>query len=134
VVPLRAAHGLLAVAMEDPSDSEALAAVEFVSSNRVLPLMATARGIREAIATQGHAIVTLDLLAQRDAGWVGQALSAPRGSRSLSTWLKSRLGLEGLRLEVVRTRARRTRTLEEPSARDRPDALPVLGTVRLQAA
>ena len=50
VVPLRAAHGLLAVAMEDPSDSEALAAVEFVSSNRVLPLMATARGIREAIA------------------------------------------------------------------------------------
>ncbi len=50
VVPLRAAHGLLAVAMEDPSDSEALAAVEFVTSNRVLPLMATARGIREAIA------------------------------------------------------------------------------------
>lgn len=50
VVPLRAAHGLLAVAMEDPSNSEALAAVEFVSSDRVLPLMATARGIRDAIA------------------------------------------------------------------------------------
>ena len=50
VVPLRAAHGLLAVAMEDPSDSDALAAVEFLSGNRVLPLMATARGIREAIA------------------------------------------------------------------------------------
>jgi uncharacterized flavoprotein (TIGR03862 family) len=62
---------------------------------------AASAGIREAIATQGHAIVTLDLLAQRDAGWVGQALSAPRGSRSLSTWLKSRLGLEGLRLALM---------------------------------
>ena len=50
VVPLRAAHGLLAVALADPSDSDALAAVEFLSGNRVLPLMATARGIREAIA------------------------------------------------------------------------------------
>ena len=50
VVPLRAAGGLLAVAMEDPSDSEALAAIEFVTSDRVLPLMATARGIRDAIA------------------------------------------------------------------------------------
>ncbi|HWS79184.1 MAG TPA: hypothetical protein VN205_12510, partial [Thermomonas sp.] len=50
VVPLRAAHGLLAVAMEDPSDNEALSAIEFVSSDRVLPLMATARGIRDAIA------------------------------------------------------------------------------------
>jgi hypothetical protein len=51
VVPLRAAHGgLLAVAMEDPSDSEALAAVEFVTTNRVVPLMGSARGIRAAIA------------------------------------------------------------------------------------
>lgn len=50
VVPLRAAQGLLAVAMEDPSDSEALAAVEFVTTNRVLPLMASTRGIRAAIA------------------------------------------------------------------------------------
>ena len=50
VVPLRSANGLLAVAMEDPSDSEALSAVEFVTSDRVLPLMATARGIRDAIA------------------------------------------------------------------------------------
>ena len=50
VVPLRSANGLLAVAMEDPSDSEALSAVEFVTSDTVLPLMATARGIRDAIA------------------------------------------------------------------------------------
>ena len=51
VVPLRSANGLLAVAMEDPADSQALSAVEFVTSDRVLPLMATARGIREAKPT-----------------------------------------------------------------------------------
>ena len=49
-VPLRAAHGLLAVAMEDPSDSDALAAIEFVTPDRLLPLRATTRGIRDAIA------------------------------------------------------------------------------------
>jgi type IV pilus assembly protein PilB len=50
VVPLRAAHGLLAVAMEDPANSEALAAIQFVSSDAVVPLVATERGMRDAIA------------------------------------------------------------------------------------
>ena len=50
IVPLRAKDGFLAAAMEDPSNSEALAALEFVSKDRLLPLVATARGIREAIA------------------------------------------------------------------------------------
>ena len=50
VVPLRIHGGLLAAAMEDPSDSEALAALEFVSPHRVVPLQATMRGIRDAIA------------------------------------------------------------------------------------
>lgn len=50
VVPLRAHNGLLAVAMEDPSSHDALQALEFVSPDRVLPLVATARGIRDAIA------------------------------------------------------------------------------------
>ena len=49
VVPLRRYNGLLAVAMEDPTNHEALAALEFVSPDRVLPLVATARGIRAAI-------------------------------------------------------------------------------------
>jgi type IV pilus assembly protein PilB len=50
VVPLRSAHGLLAVAMEDPANSDALAAIQFVSSDTVVPLMATERGMRDAIA------------------------------------------------------------------------------------
>ncbi len=50
IVPLRAEGGFLAAAMEDPSDGEALAALEFVTQDRLLPLAATARGIRDAIA------------------------------------------------------------------------------------
>jgi uncharacterized flavoprotein (TIGR03862 family) len=62
---------------------------------------AASAGIRDEIAAQGHAVVTLDLLAQRDAAGLAQALAAPRGSRSVSTWLKSRLGLDGLRLALL---------------------------------
>ncbi len=58
-------------------------------------------GIRELIATEGHAIVTLDLLPQRSVDSVSRALSQPRGSRSLSTHLKARLGLEGLRVALA---------------------------------
>jgi uncharacterized flavoprotein (TIGR03862 family) len=62
---------------------------------------AASAGIRELIAAEGHAIVTLDLLPQRSVDSVRQALSQPRGSRSLSTHLKARLGLEGLRVALM---------------------------------
>ena len=50
IVPLRARNGRLAAAMEDPTNADAIAALEFLSTDRVLPLVATPRGIREAIA------------------------------------------------------------------------------------
>jgi len=50
VVPLRLHNGLLAAAMEDPTSQQALAALEFATAHHVLPMVASARGIREAIA------------------------------------------------------------------------------------
>ena len=50
VVPLRSRNGLLVAAMEDPSNAEALAALEFATTDHVLPMVATTRGMREAIA------------------------------------------------------------------------------------
>lgn len=50
VVPLRVRDGLLAAALEDPTNTEALAALEFATSHHVVPMVASARGIREAIA------------------------------------------------------------------------------------
>lgn len=50
IVPLRVHNGLLAAAMEDPSNVEALAALGFATTHHVLPLISSERGIREAIA------------------------------------------------------------------------------------
>ena len=50
IVPLRTRGGLLAAAFNDIANHDALAALEFATTDRVLPLIATTRGIREAIA------------------------------------------------------------------------------------
>lgn len=50
VVPLRLHDGLLAAAMEDPTNQQAMAALAFATAHHVLPMVASARGIREAIA------------------------------------------------------------------------------------
>lgn len=49
-VPLRIHGGMLAVAMEDPSAQAVQDMLEFLSRERVIPLVATARQIREGIA------------------------------------------------------------------------------------
>ncbi|SFN59043.1 GspE/PulE family protein [Dokdonella immobilis] len=49
-VPLRLHKGLLAVAMEDPSGPDAQRLLDFLSRERVLPLVASPLQIREAIA------------------------------------------------------------------------------------
>lgn len=51
--------------------------------------------LRDTIAATGPAVAEIDLLPQRDAAFVAAEVARPRGSRSLSTHLKSRLGLDG---------------------------------------
>ena len=57
--------------------------------------------LREAIARQGEAVFHLDLLPQRSLEWVATELSHPRGPRSLSTHLKTRLKLEGVKAGLL---------------------------------
>jgi predicted flavoprotein YhiN len=45
--------------------------------------------------------VHIDLLPQRDAAFVQAEVARPRGSRSLSTHLKSRLGLDGVKAALL---------------------------------
>ncbi|MDP9045058.1 MAG: TIGR03862 family flavoprotein [Pseudomonadota bacterium] len=58
--------------------------------------------VRETIKASGYAQVALDLLPQRSADVVLAEVRRPRGSRSLSTHLKSRLGLEGVKAALLR--------------------------------
>jgi uncharacterized flavoprotein (TIGR03862 family) len=57
--------------------------------------------LRDEIARQGQAVFELDLLPDRHPEQVLAQVAHPRGSRSLSSHLKSRLGLEGIKMAIV---------------------------------
>jgi uncharacterized flavoprotein (TIGR03862 family) len=57
--------------------------------------------LRDEIARKGRATFELDLLPDRHAEQVLAQVAHPRGSRSLSSHLKSRLGLEGIKMAIV---------------------------------
>lgn len=57
--------------------------------------------LRDEIMGKGDATLTLDLLPDRTPEQVQAAVLHPRGSRSLSSHLKSRLGLEGVKAGVL---------------------------------
>jgi uncharacterized flavoprotein (TIGR03862 family) len=64
-------------------------------------IYAASKLLRERIAAQGNATFHLDLLPQWDTAKVLREVSHPRGSRSLSSHLSSRLNLEGIKLNIL---------------------------------
>lgn len=57
--------------------------------------------LREAINRDGQATLHLDLLPDRSAEFVAAQTAHPRGARSLSAHLKSRLGLDGVKMALL---------------------------------
>jgi uncharacterized flavoprotein (TIGR03862 family) len=57
--------------------------------------------LRDDIALFGSATFSLDLLPDKSADDVSAAVRHPRGSRSMSSHLKSRLGLEGIKAAIL---------------------------------
>ena len=57
--------------------------------------------LRDAVTAHGRAVVHIDLQPQRDAAFVHAEVSRPRGSRSLATHLKSRLGIDGVKAALL---------------------------------
>jgi uncharacterized flavoprotein (TIGR03862 family) len=64
-------------------------------------IYAASAWLRDAIAADGHATAQLDLLPQRSAEWVAREVAHPRGSRSLATHLKARLGIDGVKAALL---------------------------------
>lgn len=60
--------------------------------------------LRDEIARNGQASFELDLLPDRSAEHVLAQVRHPRGSRSLSSHLKSRLGLDGIKMGILHER------------------------------
>ncbi len=57
--------------------------------------------LRDLIDTQGHADLTIDLLPDHASDRVLAQVAHPRGSRSLSSHLKSRLGIDGIKAGLL---------------------------------
>lgn len=64
-------------------------------------IYAASRALREAIAQHGHATAYIDLLPGLSAERVLAEVRHPRGSRSLSSHLKSRLSLDGIKMGLL---------------------------------
>ncbi len=64
-------------------------------------IYAFSAAIREQINAQGAATIHLDLLPSHTAEQVSAETSRPKGPRSLSTHLKSRLGIQGLKMALL---------------------------------
>jgi len=64
-------------------------------------IYAFSAAIRDQIAAHGHATVYLDLLPSHTPEQVLAETSRARGPRSLSTHLKSRLGIQGLKMALL---------------------------------
>jgi uncharacterized flavoprotein (TIGR03862 family) len=57
--------------------------------------------LRDEIARSGHATFHLDLLPARSAQQVADEVAHPRGTRSLSSHLKSRLAIDGIKMGLL---------------------------------
>ena len=77
---------------------------EFVATEKGVEgslIYAASSLLRDDILAQGHANLLLDLLPDHSPERVLAEVSHPRGSRSLSSHLKSRLGLEGIKMALL---------------------------------
>jgi uncharacterized flavoprotein (TIGR03862 family) len=57
--------------------------------------------LRDAIEAHGHTDLEIDLLPDKSMEQVGNEVEHPRGSRSLSSHLQSRLGLKGVKVGLL---------------------------------
>jgi len=65
-------------------------------------IYALSAGLRDKIAASGTVQVYLDLLPDKDSKQVMNEMAHPRGSRSMSSHLQSRLGIKGVKAGLLR--------------------------------
>lgn len=65
-------------------------------------IYAMSAALRDSITANGEVIIHLDLLPQKDEQQVIQEVAHPRGARSMSSHLQSRLGLQGVKTGLLR--------------------------------
>jgi uncharacterized flavoprotein (TIGR03862 family) len=94
----------VALAMCAPSGVPIEQAGEFVVTENGVEgslVYALSAPARDAIEAHGRVLLHIDLLPARTAAFVHDEVMRPRGSRSLSTHLKSRLGIDGVKAALL---------------------------------
>ncbi|HZE91373.1 MAG TPA: TIGR03862 family flavoprotein, partial [Rhizobacter sp.] len=81
--------------------------------------------LRDAIDARGSATLHIDLLPARSLQWVTDELAHPRGSRSLSTHLKTRLNLHGVKTGLLHELVSKEDFIEPAKLAARVKALPL---------
>ncbi len=77
---------------------ECLVSASGIEGNLIYALAAP---LRDSLDASGTATLHMDLLPGRDLAWVSREVAHPRGSRSLSSHLASRLGLKGVKTGLL---------------------------------
>jgi uncharacterized flavoprotein (TIGR03862 family) len=94
----------VAVSFTDAHGQNTIRKGEFVATATGVEgslIYALSAGLRDAIAQEASVTFMLDLLPDKPAERVLAEAAYPRGSRSLSSHLKSRLGLEGIKMALL---------------------------------
>jgi uncharacterized flavoprotein (TIGR03862 family) len=140
----------VAAALADPAQGGRTQRGEFVITGTGIEgslVYAFSAELREAIARDGQATWWLDLLPDHPPAQVMAEVQRPRGPRSLSTHLKSRLGLQGVKMALLhellqpeqladaKQLAQAIKALPVPVAAPRPidEAISTAGGVRFEA-
>ena len=89
-------------------------------------IYALSAALRQQLHSQGKAVLELDLLPDTALEKVQAELEHPRGSRSLSSHLKSRLGLDALKMALLHECLDKTDFAQAPNLAQAIKALPVV--------
>ena len=88
-------------------------------------IYAASAALRERLQRNAQATCWVDLLPARSAEFVLAEVTRGRGTRSLSTHLKSRLGLDGVKMGLLHERLTREQMLDAPTLARTIKALPI---------
>jgi uncharacterized flavoprotein (TIGR03862 family) len=94
----------IAISWTDASGHKQQKQGEFVTTHYGVEgslVYAASADLRESVNAHGSAELTLDLLPDKTLAHVLQEVSHPRGSRSMASHLKSRLGLQGVKMGLL---------------------------------
>jgi uncharacterized flavoprotein (TIGR03862 family) len=119
----------VAIAYEDREGQRARRQGQFVVTSTGIEgslVYAISSVLRDQIAARGETTIWLDLAPDHDAGRVDAEVTRPRGARSMSSHLQSRLGIKGVKAGLLRECLAQADYLDEEKLAASIKALPLV--------